>query len=231
MSASPDVPAEVSPDAGSADTPVPHPRSARRDATRGRLMDAAVEVFAEVGFGAASVELVAERAGFSRGAFYSNFASKEELLIAAVDRGMTGWIETVSRRVEELTAGRERLSDEPVALGGLVTEVLAGEASTRSWHLVQLEFRLLALRDPAVAAAQRALDARLADRTIALVDTGLAALRRRRLLDATGTVALLAGVYESVLNRVLLAGRPLDDVASEVREPMAAALLAISAEV
>ncbi len=51
--------------------------SRRRDETRARLVRAAVEVFAEQGIIASTVEQVCERAGFSRGAFYSNFDSKE----------------------------------------------------------------------------------------------------------------------------------------------------------
>jgi len=47
--------------------------------TRQALIDAGAELFIERGFHAASVEAIAERAGYTRGAFYSNFASKEEL--------------------------------------------------------------------------------------------------------------------------------------------------------
>jgi AcrR family transcriptional regulator len=47
--------------------------------TRQALLDAAAEVFVERGLHRSSVEAIAERAGFTRGAFYSNFASKEEL--------------------------------------------------------------------------------------------------------------------------------------------------------
>lgn len=54
-------------------------RAERQAQTRQRLLDAGAEVVAERGFHAASVELIAERAGFTRGAFYSNFATKEEL--------------------------------------------------------------------------------------------------------------------------------------------------------
>jgi AcrR family transcriptional regulator len=53
------------------------PEQQRR--TRAALLDAAAELFVERGFLGASVEAIAERAGFTRGAFYSNFASKDEL--------------------------------------------------------------------------------------------------------------------------------------------------------
>jgi AcrR family transcriptional regulator len=55
-------------------------RSERQAETRAALIEAAGEVFLERGFAGASVEEITARAGFTRGAFYSNFASKEELL-------------------------------------------------------------------------------------------------------------------------------------------------------
>ena len=54
-------------------------RAERQADTRQALLDAAASVFVERGFAGSSVEAVAERAGYTRGAFYSNFASKEEL--------------------------------------------------------------------------------------------------------------------------------------------------------
>jgi AcrR family transcriptional regulator len=53
-----------------------------RDETRQRIFDAAGRVFESQGIAAASIEAIAEAAGFTRGAFYSNFASKDELIIA-----------------------------------------------------------------------------------------------------------------------------------------------------
>jgi len=59
--------------------------SKRRAQTRERLVQAATQVVAEHGFHAATVDRIAERAGFSIGALYSNFASKDELLFAVFD--------------------------------------------------------------------------------------------------------------------------------------------------
>ena len=61
-------------------------RRESQERTRQRLLDVAVEVFAEKGFALASVEEIAERAGYSKGAVYSNFASKEQLGLAVLDR-------------------------------------------------------------------------------------------------------------------------------------------------
>src|ERR1700704_5944630 len=53
-----------------------------RDDTREKLLEAAARVFEEQGIGGASIETIAAAAGFTRGAFYSNFKSKDELIIA-----------------------------------------------------------------------------------------------------------------------------------------------------
>src|SRR5438105_12586486 len=54
-------------------------RAEQQAKTRAALLEAAAQVFIERGFLGASVEAITERAGYTRGAFYSNFDSKEEL--------------------------------------------------------------------------------------------------------------------------------------------------------
>jgi AcrR family transcriptional regulator len=61
-------------------------RAERRDQTRRDLLDAAAHVFIERGFEGASIEAIAEEAGYTRGAFYSNFASKAELFAELLQR-------------------------------------------------------------------------------------------------------------------------------------------------
>jgi AcrR family transcriptional regulator len=56
-----------------------------REETREKLFQAAAEVFEEQGIGAGSIEAIAAAAGLTRGAFYSNFADKDELIIAMLE--------------------------------------------------------------------------------------------------------------------------------------------------
>src|SRR5882757_132325 len=56
-----------------------------RDDTREKLFEAAARVFEEQGIGAASIEAIAAAAGLTRGAFYSNFEDKDELIIAMLE--------------------------------------------------------------------------------------------------------------------------------------------------
>src|SRR3954470_17945476 len=78
-----------------------------RDDTRDKLFEAAARVFEEQGINAASIETIAAAAGFTRGAFYSNFASKDELIVAMLE----DQVEQSIRRNLELLAKHQDLHD------------------------------------------------------------------------------------------------------------------------
>ncbi len=78
-----------------------------RDETRDKLFEAAARVFEEQGIGGASVEAIAAAAGFTRGAFYSNFASKDELIIAMLE----DHVEQAIRRCLDLLAKHKNPKD------------------------------------------------------------------------------------------------------------------------
>ena len=83
-----------------------------RDDTREKLFEAAARVFEEQGIGGASIETIAAAAGFSRGAFYSNFDSKDELIIAMLE----DHVEQSIRRIHDLLARHRNLPDFIAAL-------------------------------------------------------------------------------------------------------------------
>ena len=78
-----------------------------RDDTREKLFEAAARVFEEQGIGGASIEAIAAAAGFTRGAFYSNFKSKDELIIAMLE----DHVEQTVRRNLDLLARHKNLAD------------------------------------------------------------------------------------------------------------------------
>lgn len=78
-----------------------------RDDTRDKLFEAAASVFEEQGINAASIEKIAATAGFTRGAFYSNFASKDELIVAMLEDHVAQTI----RRNLDLLAKHQDLQD------------------------------------------------------------------------------------------------------------------------
>jgi hypothetical protein len=75
-------------------------RAEKKAETRQRLLDAAGRVFARRSFHGASVDEIAEEAGFSKGAVYSNFASKEDLFLALLERRIDERIKEIARVVE-----------------------------------------------------------------------------------------------------------------------------------
>src|SRR3990172_4995591 len=80
--------------------PVKDPtRRRRREETRGRLMEAAIGVFARSGFARATVDEVAREAGCSKGAFYVHFESKEDLFWAMLEERISRQQDTFRRAV------------------------------------------------------------------------------------------------------------------------------------
>ncbi len=117
----------------------------RRHLTRKTLIEAAAEVFAQKGFYGASLEEIGEVAGFSRGAIYSNFGNKEELLFGVLDHYMDIQLGAVVNAMEE-TGRADPVTD-------AVAATAAWESATRitsNWPTLALELRLAALRNPEV---------------------------------------------------------------------------------
>lgn len=164
----------------------------RREVTVERLLDAALETFAEIGFAAASVEDVCRRGGFTRGAFYSSFTSKDELFAAL-------WSRETARelaRVEQLLAGIEQEAD-PIAAA--VERSLSTFRADRTWVLVQAEYALHAARSPAAAAALREHLAGLRTRLTRMVEDVAARAGLTLSVPAGALVRILVAVHDGLV--------------------------------
>jgi AcrR family transcriptional regulator len=75
-------------------------RERRVEHTRNLLLDAAEEIVAREGFGAASLEVIAEAAGYTRGAIYSHFGSKESLFLSVMERQLQRFLDGFTDIVE-----------------------------------------------------------------------------------------------------------------------------------
>jgi AcrR family transcriptional regulator len=85
-------------------------RKEKQAETRRRLLDAAEQVFLRRGLQGSSVEEIAAEAGFTRGAFYSNFASKDELFVELLHaRIYDRYAEMAEEAQEQPGTPRERL--------------------------------------------------------------------------------------------------------------------------
>src|SRR5580658_3347790 len=113
----------------------------RRPATVGALLDAAMELFAEQGYGATSIPEICARAGLTKGAFYSNFANKDALFLALLDRSWqrrSQWLRRLTPTTQVLVASPDPQRKMPEL------------AVDRQWTLVSTEFSLHAIRHPQV---------------------------------------------------------------------------------
>ncbi|SFO46987.1 transcriptional regulator, TetR family [Pseudonocardia ammonioxydans] len=112
-------------------------RAESRQQTRERLLAAAAELFAERGVNGASVEQIAERAGYSRGAFYGNFTDKHELAVDLLKQ----------RTLQELEEVTDRTSGED-PFGALREWHTARAEHLPGWLSLRMELILYALRSP-----------------------------------------------------------------------------------
>jgi AcrR family transcriptional regulator len=119
------------------------PRLSRKEQqahTRMCLMQSAAKVFARRGLQQASIDEVAQDAGYTKGAFYANFKSKEELFLAMLDERF----EQKIRELEALMARGGTLEDQARAAGAEFTEYLAADPE---WQRLFFEFAAYAARN------------------------------------------------------------------------------------
>jgi len=132
-------------------------REQSRQQTRERLLDAAAQVFAEQGVNGASVEQIAERAGYSRGAFHGNFKDKDQLVAALLER-------RTQIELEEVRALTQDASSPAEAMDRLRAWNIERARHLDDWLALRLELLLHALRHPEVRSvmAERERTARTA---------------------------------------------------------------------
>jgi AcrR family transcriptional regulator len=117
-------------------------RAERRAQTREELLEAAARVFARKGYAGASVDDIAEEAGFTVGALYSNFASKQDLFLAAFERHCDQDLAQVQALLDADLPFEQQLATVSRQFGDLDT-------THRQWWLLSMELWLYAQRDPA----------------------------------------------------------------------------------
>lgn len=161
-----------------------------RESVRERLLDAAADEFTENGYAAAKLQDIARRAGFTKGAVYSNFDSKRALFAELLSKRsieIAGWvIDTVAGLGPGDAAGKG---------GDAIASWIVAEPR---WPLLVTEFGIAAGRDPALADDYRAERRRLRDRLEVLIAERAAewgvgsALDARRV--ATSLLAIVSGL-------------------------------------
>ena len=184
--------------------------SARRAQTRQRLMTAAVGVFAERGIIGASVEEICERAGFTRGAFYSNFSDKDELVLALLRHEIDLQYAAAEHAVEVMraAAGEGHPAEQLVSLALAAFEEQG--RSGRDWVLTQQELLLYAARVPRVREQYQVFAAESERHFSTLIGDAIAHAGLEFTVSFPDAVALLAGAHSQVHTSALLTGVPAD---------------------
>src|ERR1700744_5591393 len=160
-----------------------------RDETRDKLFEAAARVFEEQGIGGASIEAIAAAAGFTRGAFYSNFKSKDELIIAMLE----DHVERSIRRHLDLLAEHENIDDFLAALKNMDRSRQDPLARAPLLHMEMILFVARAeKRRPELAKRLRARRKLVAD----IVETTLKNSGSDRSLNPAWTGAILLAMED-----------------------------------
>lgn len=115
----------------------------RRAETRARLIDAAIDVFAEKGYGQVTIRDVCTAAGYTRGAFYSQFDSLEELLFVIYHQ----WTSQIAEQVRSAVDAGDPVNDVP----GIIARIADTLLLKREWLLIKVDLLAVAARNPALA--------------------------------------------------------------------------------
>ncbi len=191
--------------------------SRRRSETQDRLLAAAVPLFAERGISASTVELICERAGFTRGAFYSNFESKDDLvrnLLAFQRDRLAGGVQ---RAIDEAAAfGHAAAPDRRMSphemLAHVVRHAMASYQQTGppgAWtalSLLSLEVSLYAVREPTVRGAWLANQTATLEPLADLIETVLTICGLRLCVSRIDAATTLVAVFQSAARRALTTG-------------------------
>ena len=184
----------------------PRPRSRqseRTEVTRRKLLDAAKFIFAKDGFEAARLEDISADAGYTRGAFYANFKSKEDIFYALLE-------EWVRERIDSLTAILNQQQD-PLGKLTALRKHYAEVARDRRLVLISLEFKLFALRHPEAHARLQNCHRRIRASFAKLLSDVLDPLKRTFPGGNTGVCACLGNVAEGLLLEHLVDPKTLSD--------------------
>src|ERR1700688_1200071 len=175
----------------------------RTRATRRKLLDAAKRIFAKDGFEAARLEDIAAGAGYTRGAFYANFESKEDIFFALFE-------EWVRERIESLTSALRRHSNPDEKLVALRTHY-AELATDRRLVLISMEFKLFALRHPEAHARLRSRHRRVRASFGELFSELMSALGKNIPIAYPAASASLGAVAQGLLLEHLVDPKTLSD--------------------
>lgn len=174
----------------------------RKENTRARLVRASLEVFVEKGIDGATIDDLARAAGFTRGAFYSNFSGKEEVFAALFTSVTDELVDIVRSAAQGALATARTLDGAPVADESVMVDVFAAiRPFSRQWCLLHSDAISRALRDEQIRSALVAERLRLRAAIAAVLEVGLQTRGERAVLPVEDLAQLFVGVFVDLLVR------------------------------
>lgn len=185
--------------------------SKKRSQTQERLIEAALEVFAKTGVAGASVEQICEAAGFTRGAFYSNFDSKDALLLAAY-RQMTNNSTLATKKFliehPQLQSKQGLELTEIPQLISAILGLLMTQGLNQQTVLIRAEVRQLALRQPQLRADITTIEAEAVQNFAQPLIGVLAKFGLQFSVPADTAIRWLTAVFDHEASQAILKSQP-----------------------
>ncbi len=192
-------------------------RAEQSERNRGLVLAAARRVFLARGYHGATLEQIADEAGFSKGVVYSQFESKADLFLALLEA-------RISERAAENARLAESLPDGDLL--ALIDHFTRGDQATPGWQLLVIEFRVHAARDAELSRRYAAAHARTVDALTGVLATVCArsgqvpTVPPRRLAELALALSVGAAL-EQAADPDALGGREVAGQMAQVLEPLA----------
>ncbi len=194
-----------------------------RETTRERMLDAAGVVLAREGIQGASVEHICEQAGYTRGAFYSNFSSKDDLVMALFEREREQMLARMREAADPADLVGEGLTD---VIGTIMERFMVLQPQDRDWYLAHTEFELRGVRDDEVGRAFNDAWREVKDQVALLIQAVLAQFGLKLTIDLDHAATILMGTYDTALRESLIERRDIDR--DLLRRTLPAVLLSVT---
>lgn len=175
--------------------------SPRRAATQRKLLRAAREVITERGLEAASVEDICARAGFTRGAFYSNYSTKEDLALALLKTYADARVETAKGTMARIAANPPASVGAAIDAG--VEEFVRLQPMTLEEVVVAEELELYMLRHPSFGPSYHGMSWQAMDTIYEALVAVIRPFGARLRLGRVESMLMIRGVFEHGAIRLL----------------------------
>ena len=167
------------------------PRPSNREQRQNQILDAAMEVFARLGFNKARMDDIAAAAGLSKGSLYWHFESKQEIIAAVLMRMFQGYFGDLQQIVAESGPADERLRR-------YIAQTAASVRALRRWQPLMAEFYAVAARHESTRLFLKRYYAQYIDLLSQLIQQGIEQGVFRE-MDAREAALLLVSASEGVI--------------------------------